>query len=132
MRSGSTGLQPGAGATWRFITLAWALAIALLTLLPADRLPPTPAWRLVSFDTAAHAGVFAALALPLRMWWRAAGGRLAFWGTFTAALAYGAFIEWLQTALHWGRHGEWSDLLSDALGALLGAALAVWVPARWR
>ena len=121
-----------AGRAWRGLTLAWAAMIAVLTLLPADRLPPTPAWELLSFDTPAHAGVFAALALPLRGWWRAAGGRASFLGTFVAALAYGALIECLQMTMHLGRHGEWSDLLSDGIGALAGAALAALVPARWR
>lgn len=116
--------MPPAGRRWRFLTLAWATIIALLTLLPAYQLPPMPEWELFSFDTAAHAGVFAALALPLRRWWRAAGGRWSFVGTFAIALAYGALIEWLQTTMHLGRHGEWSDLLSDGLGALVGAALA--------
>ena len=118
------------GRRWRLLTLAVAAIIALLTLLPSDRLPPTPAWRLLSFDTAAHAGVFAALALPLRRWWVQAGRRRSFLGTFGTALVYGALIEWLQTTMGLGRHGEWSDLLSDGLGALAGAALAGWWPAR--
>ncbi len=121
-----------AGRVWRLLTVAWAGVIAVLTLLPADRLPPTPAWRLLSFDTAAHAGVFLALALPLCRWWRASGVSRAFRGTFAVALLYGALIEWLQTVMHLGRHGEWSDLISDGLGALVGVALAAWVPARWR
>jgi VanZ family protein len=115
-----------AGRAWRSLTLAWAAVVAVLTLLPADRLPPTPAWRLLSFDTAAHAGVFVVLALPLRRWWRAAGGRQSVVGTFVVALAYGALIECLQMTMALGRHGEWSDLLSDGLGALAGVALAGW------
>ena len=121
-----------AGRAWRLLTLLWAGVIAFLTLLPSDRLPLTPTWRLLSFDTAAHAGVFLVLALPLRRWWQAAGGGHSLVGTFGAALAYGALIEWLQTVMHLGRHGEWSDLLSDGLGALAGALLAGLVPARWR
>lgn len=124
--------MPTAGRAWRLLTLGWAAVVALLTLLPADRLPPTPAWRLLSFDTAAHAGVFAALALPLRRWWRAAGSSRSFIGTFTVALAYGALIEWLQITMALGRHGEWSDLLSDGLGALAGAGLAGLVPTSFR
>ncbi len=81
-------------------------------------------WRLLSFDTAAHAGVFAVLAFPLRHWWRIAGGRRSFLGTFAVALGYGALIEWLQMTMALGRHGEWSDLLSDGLGGVVGALLA--------
>jgi aminopeptidase YwaD len=118
------------GRDWSIFTIMWGAVIAILTLLPSDRLPPTPAWRLLSFDTAAHAGVFLVLALPLRRWWQATGSRNAFLGTFVVALAYGALIEWLQTVMHLGRHGEWSDLISDGLGALLGAALANLLPPR--
>ncbi|MBC7447127.1 MAG: VanZ family protein [Hymenobacteraceae bacterium] len=118
------------GRWWRRLTLAWAAVIALLTLLPADRLPLTPTWRLLSFDTAAHAGVFVVLASLLQRSWGTVAGRRSFLGTFAISLAYGALIEWLQTAMHLGRHGEWSDLLSDGLGALIGAALAGMLPRR--
>jgi len=115
---------------WGGLTAGWALVVALLTLLPADRLPPVPPWRLISFDTAAHAGVFLTLALPLRQWWRVSGARHSFLGSAMTATLYGGLIEWLQTCLHWGRHGEWSDLLSDGLGALAGAGLASWLPTK--
>lgn len=112
-------------------TVAWAVCIALLTLLPAEHLPPTPAWRLLSFDTAAHAGVFAALAWLLRVWWHRPGRTgAALAGTFAVALGYGALIEWLQLLLALGRHAEWTDLLSDGLGAAVGVALAGWWPLR--
>lgn len=113
---------------WRALTLTWAAVVAGLTLAPADALPPTPVWELLSFDTAAHAAVFAALALPLRRWWRAAGWARSLVGPVGAAIAYGALIEGLQTLMPLGRHGEWSDLLSDAIGALAGAALAPLLP----
>lgn len=117
---------------WRALTLGWALVIAFLTLLPSDQLPPTPHWKLLSFDTAAHAGVFLALALPLRRWWQLTGQPRSLWGTFAVALAYGALIEWLQTTMALGRHGEWSDLISDGLGAAVGALLAGILPVRQR
>lgn len=109
---------------WRALTLGWAVVIAFLTLLPSDRLPPTPHWRLLSFDTAAHAGVFLALALPLRLWWQRTGWPRPLLGTFAVALAYGALIEWLQMTMALGRHGEWSDLISDGIGAAVGVLLA--------
>ncbi len=113
-----------AARVWRLLTLTWAVIIAVLTLLPGDRLPPTPHWELLSFDTASHAAVFLALALPLGKWWRAEKRRRSFWAPVGWAIAYGALIEVLQTVMPFGRHGEWSDLLSDGLGALAGAGLA--------
>ncbi len=121
-------MRQWASHVWYRLTLTWAAVIALLTLVPSERLPQTPAWRLLSFDTAAHAGVFAVLAVLLYQTWRMRSAPTAFWGTFGAALLFGALIEWLQTTMGLGRHGEWSDLLSDGLGALGGAALARYLP----
>ncbi|WP_460502028.1 VanZ family protein, partial [Hymenobacter agri] len=42
--------------------LLWAAVVLVLTLTPSDEMPRTPVWELLSFDTAAHAGVFFVLA----------------------------------------------------------------------
>jgi hypothetical protein len=101
--------------------------VLALTLAPADEMPRTPAWELLSFDTAAHAGVFVVLAglswVALhRRWPRHAG--LAVLG---GSILFGSLIEVLQSTMGLGRHGEWTDLLSDTLGA----ALAVGVATTW-
>ena len=36
--------------------------VLVLTLTPSNEMPRTPVWELLSFDTAAHAGVFFVLA----------------------------------------------------------------------
>jgi aminopeptidase YwaD len=43
--------------------LLWAAIMLVLTLTPAKEMPRTPDWKLLAFDTAAHAGVFAVLAV---------------------------------------------------------------------
>ncbi len=111
------------------LPVLWAAVVLLLTLTPATDMPPTPAWQLLSFDTAAHAGVFAVLAalswfsLRRQRRWpvlaQQAGAVV-----LAGCVAFGALIEVLQYAMHQGRHAEWSDLLSDSLGALLALALA--------
>ena len=45
-----------------YLTLFWTVTILVLTLTPAADMPDTPTWELLSFDTAAHAAVFALLA----------------------------------------------------------------------
>ncbi|RZK26958.1 MAG: hypothetical protein EOO57_23285, partial [Hymenobacter sp.] len=45
------------------LPLGWAIVMLFLTLTPADEMPRTPDWKLIAFDTAAHAGVFAVLAV---------------------------------------------------------------------
>ena len=114
------------------LPLLWAAVVLVLTLTPSNEMPRTPVWELLSFDTAAHAGVFFVLAglswFSLRRqhrWPRLA--RHAGAVVLVASLLFGALIEVLQMTMKLGRHGEWSDLLSDELGAALAVGVAfVW------
>lgn len=97
----------------RYLTLALALIIAVLTLVPTPPGPPGLSWM----DKLAHFVAFGALAAPIA-WrypaqWRAVA---------LAALAYGGAIEIVQPYM--GRSAEWADLLADGLGAVAGAWLA--------
>lgn len=101
------------------LTLLWIAVMLLLTLTPPQEMPVTPAWKLLSFDTAAHAGVFAVLAGLGWLWARhqpGLRGRAA-GVVLLSCIAFGASIEVLQYVMHQGRHAEWSDLLSDTIGA---------------
>ena len=114
------------------LPLTWAAIILLLTLTPAVDMPLTPTWKLLSFDTAAHAAVFGLLAALAwcwarrqRRWPRLANSPA--WPLLVACVLFGGLIEVLQQTMHQGRHGEWSDLLSDGLGAALALlGLAGW------
>lgn len=110
------------------LPLAWAALLLGLTLTPAANMPPVPPWELLSFDTAAHAFVFlvlAALAVFSARRQRVWPGlqRWAYPVLLMSCVGFGLVIEALQTAMHVGRHGEWSDALSDAIGAGLGLLL---------
>ena len=104
------------------LTLLWTIVVLLLTLTPAQEMPRTPAWKFLSFDTAAHAGVFAVLAGLAWLWarprWRYPASLV-----LLGCLVFGALIEVLQYAMQLGRHAEWTDLLSDTIGAALGVAI---------
>ena len=95
------------------ITLALALIIATLTLLPSPGPQGIP-----GLDKLAHFLAFGALAAPLAFayprHWRAVA---------LAVLAYGGLIEIVQPYM--GRSAEWADLLADGVGAFLGAWGAV-------
>ena len=116
------------GRPLKGLPLAWAVLVLVLTLTPADDMPELPPWELISFDTAAHAFVFVLLAaLTVFSVRRQAGQRLRRWAYLIVALGcigFGLLIEALQTAMHLGRHGEWSDALSDTLGVGVGLLLA--------
>ena len=108
------------------LTLLWATIMLVLTLTPAREMPHTPHWELLSFDTAAHAGVFAVLA-GLASLWAQQHPRLRYPAglVLVGSVVFGALIEVLQYSMQLGRHAEWSDLLSDSIGAALGLALAL-------
>ena len=119
------------------LPLLWTAVVLVLTLTPAIDMPRTPAWKLLSFDTAAHAGVFGVLAAlsgfslrRQRRWPRLArhSGLVALLGS----TALGGLIEVLQYAMHLGRHAEWTDWLSDTLGAALAVGLLFLVRRVWQ
>ena len=100
----------------------------VLTLTPAQEMPDTPDWKLVAFDTAAHAGVFAVLATlswvavrQQRRW--PALARQAGLVVLLGCVVFGGLIEVLQYVMALGRHAEWSDLGADSLGAALALLL---------
>lgn len=117
------------------LPLTWAALVLVLTLTPAKDMPVVPPWELLSFDTAAHAFVFAVLAALLvfsarrQAWWPGLRQH-AYAAVLASCVGFGLLIELLQTLMRLGRHGEWSDALSDALGTGLGLALA-YATRRW-
>lgn len=126
---------PYAALTW-----LWAAIVLVLTLVPANELPRTPVWKLLSFDTAAHAGVFAVLAglswvaLRRQRRWPRLASRAGL-AALLGSVLFGGLIEGLQYAMRLGRHAEWTDWLSDALGAALAVgagALGAWLRRRPR
>ncbi|WP_082116144.1 VanZ family protein [Hymenobacter terrenus] len=117
------------GRPYAALPLLWAAVVLILTLTPANEMPHTPNWELLSFDTAAHAGVFVVLAglswfsvKRQRRWPRLA--RHAGLVVFVGSTLFGGLIEVLQMTMRLGRHGDWTDLLSDAIGAGLTVGLA--------
>lgn len=107
------------------LPLAWAALVLVLTLTPSQEMPKTPNWQLLAFDTAAHAAVFGVLAIlsyfsaRRQQWWPTLRQH-AFGLLLIFCIAFGALIEVLQMTMDLGRHGEWSDLISDTIGAVLG------------
>ena len=94
-----------------------------------------PPWKLISFDTVAHAFVFVLLAaltiFSVRR--QQAWPQLRRWGypvVLVGCIAFGLLIELLQMTMNLGRHGEWSDAISDAIGVAVGLLLA-YATRRW-
>jgi VanZ family protein len=111
---------------FHFPAILWAAVVLFLTLLPSDKLPKTPEWELLSFDTLAHAGVFGLLTfLVARSFYfeyeKPQFLKFALLVAVVLCTLFGGLIELLQTVMKLGRHGEATDLLSDFIGAILGS-----------
>jgi aminopeptidase YwaD len=108
--------------------LLWAVIMLVLTLTPAKEMPRTPDWKLLAFDTAAHAGVFAVLAvlswvaLRQQRRWPVLAQRPGM-AVLVGCVLFGGLIEILQYLMAVGRQAEWSDLAGDSLGAALALLL---------
>lgn len=105
--------------------LAWTVIIGVLTGLPGNSFPNMSLWALLSFDSFAHAFVFAVFTLlwsvalckqvkyPLL---RRSGYRIA----ALSGVVYGLLIEALQATVYTGRSAEWADMIADAIGCIAG------------
>ncbi len=80
-------------------------------------------------DKLKHVLAFAALGFAATLAGRASVPRQ--WRVVLSLLAYGAFIEVVQSYLP-SRRGDWLDMLADALGVAVGMALVVAMRKSWR
>lgn len=108
------------------MAVAYAVLLALVSLLPGSRLPTIPDWsRLFSPDKVAHFGAYALFALLLSACTSERGriGNTVY--AVLAAAAYGALLEVLQGIAGTGRSYDPVDMAANALGAMLGGV--VWL-----
>ena len=117
---------------FRIISLLWMAIVAILSLMPADRLPKI-SWDLLAPDKVAHfiiytlMSLFLIIALSSPQSNKAAGnmGSMAtvgLRGAVTAAL-YGCLIEILQGTLTPNRHFDPADIVANSLGCVVGVAV---------
>lgn len=104
----------------------------VLFFLPSDKLPEIDFWELNLEDKVAHMGVFAVLS-GLMVWGEQRRQATAQLGlsvkVIVAALAivFGLLTEIVQDQFIPSRYGSISDIIADAIGAILGTILAPWV-----
>lgn len=107
------------------LTLAVGIVILYLTLLPKpfgeEDLPLFP-----GADKLAHCCMFGGLALTYIFERRRDGNPLSLKGALIAAAivtAFGIAVEFIQSAMHLGRSGDWLDAIADAIGAFAAVPL---------
>lgn len=101
---------------WRLLLLMLALTICWFAFVPDPPQSVDTGW-----DKLNHVLAFSALSFSAWFAWGTARRRAA--GVVLGALAFGAFIEIVQTRIP-GRSGEWPDLAADAIGIAVGIAAA--------
>ena len=96
----------------KIITVAFAVAILLGTLLSTSQIP-----EISTNDKLAHFIAFVLLAIPLNTVARSFSIRLNM-----GFVLFGGAIEMIQPVV--GRHGDWLDFFVDMIGVLVGMILA--------
>ena len=100
----------------RWLAVLWTIIMLIGCLTPHQDIPgPIIAWN----DKVMHVAIFA----PFALLWMRAGFRLS--NVLIAGFLFGVFIEGLQYVLPINRSADWADVLADAVGTAIGAALAL-------
>ena len=109
-----------------FLAIAWTLGILAACTIPGGDLPTV---NIVSFDKAAHFGVFAGFGW---LWMGALRGGLAqtTWRVLAGGLAYAVLTEIYQGFLPFERNPDPMDALANALGLLAAVLVYRWWKAR--
>jgi VanZ family protein len=107
---------------WFCVGMAFAIAIAVVCLMPGRKLPDVR----IS-DKVQHFAAFAVLAF----WFGSIVVRRDLVWLAIALMAFGGLIEFAQELMRLGREGDLRDLLADAVGVVLGLLVALTPLGRW-
>ena len=112
---------------YKTLTILWVLVILILTFTPGPNIPPLPQWNLISFDTFVHAVVFGILVFLLANSFQRKKAKDIFYNypiiiSAIISILFGIVIEIFQPYVP-GRTFSYQDMVSDAIGALLGVVM---------
>lgn len=107
-----------------------ALAILVLSIIAASRLPKIEIDTIISVDKLAHAIAYFALftCIYLGNLWSAKPRNIPLKImvlNLSFCIFYGIFMEFLQSVAGTGRQPEWLDMLANSIGGILGLIAAV-------
>ncbi len=107
----------------------WAAVILLTTLLPSSSMPPSLSiWDFLSFDTVAHAFMFAILTFLMivgmsKQYTYTKLRHTAIRFSLITSALFGILIELVQHLAGAGRQGDIFDVISDTIGCFAGVLL---------
>lgn len=104
----------------------------VLTLLPSSSMPSLSIWELFSFDSFAHAFLFAVLTYLMIVGLKKqyTSTRLQHYAirySLLISTTFGIAIELLQHFLIAGRQGDIIDVLSNTIGCFVGILIFKWI-----
>ena len=104
-------------------SIAWALVILVLCLMPGKALPEWNWFALLDLDKLVHAGMFFVLTVLLAQAFVSNGSltRYILWAC-VISIFYGLSTEFMQGMEALGRRTDLNDMIANSVGALLAAA----------
>jgi VanZ family protein len=102
----------------------WALIIFILCATPGQYIPSANWLELLSFDKWVHASIFFILtALVLLNGVKYTISRKGMFVWFSACVAYGALLEFMQATCFSNRSADWKDIVANSFGCLMAFLL---------
>ena len=108
---------------WRTTAIGWALVIAVLSLIPGNKLPDIQ-WELISPDTLVHFTMYFVLAFAMLLAGLAKKLNLSQTQLYVlvllAGICYGTSIELIQGFYGYRRYFDLLDILANTVGTVFG------------
>lgn len=111
-----------------WLTVSYLAILVLLSTMPASAVPGLQLFP--GFDKLVHIGMYFGLTLLACWTLHAEEHRRRILMVVLGAVLWGMLMEMAQGAMHAGRTFEWKDVVSNSVGAMVGAAV-YYLVGRW-
>lgn len=104
--------------------------IAKLSLMPPDEVPELELFA--GFDKLVHGCMYFGLTVLACWTFHSEERRIRIFFILLFSIGWGLLMEFFQLNMHAGRAFEWTDELSNGVGAFFGAAVYAWIAGVYR
>jgi VanZ family protein len=112
------------------LSLLYLGIVAGLSLMPPDDVPDVHLFE--GFDKLVHACMYFGLTILACWTFYAEEKKIMIFYIVMFSIGWGLLMEFSQLEMMIGRAFEWTDELSNSIGALLGAAVYTWIAGAFR